>query len=117
MGSVDCRPITLFAQPHSKTATMTPYAAPIDKMLSMAALVAITTERNAVVSKMNEIATTAMISHASLLRSEERRVGKECRSGGSPYHEKKKGSGDWTVDTTMWEINEDEVGIRLLRRD
>src|SRR5437016_13430043 len=25
-----------------------------------------------------------------LMRSEERRVGKECRSGWSPYHEKKK---------------------------
>ena len=36
-----------------------------DKILSTAALVAITTDRNAAVSRKNEIATTAMISHAS----------------------------------------------------
>src|SRR5215510_15957175 len=29
-------------------------------------------------------------SHARVARSEERRVGKECRSRWSPYHEKKK---------------------------
>ena len=34
----------------------------MDSMLSIAALVAITTDRNAVVSSMNEIATTARIS-------------------------------------------------------
>ena len=39
IGSVDCRPITSFTQPHSKIATMTPYAAPMDKRLSTAALV------------------------------------------------------------------------------
>src|SRR5690349_24968400 len=30
------------------------------------------------------------VEQCSLLRSEERRVGKECRSRWSPYHEKKK---------------------------
>src|SRR5688572_33379529 len=30
----------------------------------------------------------------SRLRSEERRVGKECRSRGSQYHQKKKGAAD-----------------------
>ena len=46
---------------------MTPYAAPIDKMLRTAALIAITIDRNAAVSRRNEIATTAMISHSSRL--------------------------------------------------
>lgn len=36
-------------------------------MLRMAALAAITIDRNAAVSRKNDIATTAMISHASLL--------------------------------------------------
>ena len=31
IGSVVCRPITSFPQPHSKIATMTPYAAPMDR--------------------------------------------------------------------------------------
>ena len=46
---------------------MTPYAAPIDKMLRTAALAAITIDRNAAVSRRNEIATTARISHSSRL--------------------------------------------------
>ena len=57
----------------NETATITPYAVPIDRMLSMAALVAITIDRNAAVSRKNaavsrknEIATTATISHTSL---------------------------------------------------
>ena len=51
IGSVVCSPITLFSQPHWKIATITPTAAPIDSRLSMAALVAITIDRNAIVSR------------------------------------------------------------------
>src|ERR1700742_4739059 len=80
MGSVDCRPIRLLAQPHWKMATMTPKAAPIERMLRIAALIAITTDRNAVVSSRNEIATTARISQISrpaiwLLKSTDPAVG------------------------------------------
>ena len=57
-----CTPIRLAPQPHWKTATITPYAAPIDSRFMIAALVAMTTDRNATVSSTNAIATTARIS-------------------------------------------------------
>ena len=62
-----CRPIRLAPQPHWKIATMTPYAAPIDKMFSTAALVGITTDRNEAVSRMNAMKITARITHTRWL--------------------------------------------------
>ena len=59
-----CTPIRLAPQPHSKMATITPYAAPMDSRLSMAAFVAITTDRKAMISRTNAIATTTRISHS-----------------------------------------------------
>ena len=56
-----CTPIRLAPQPHWKIATITPYAAPIDSRFMIAALVAITTERNAVVSSTKATATTTRI--------------------------------------------------------
>src|SRR5690349_24963913 len=49
----------------------------------------------------------AVVDHTKIVdadvRSEERRVGKECRSRGSPYHEKKKNSrhGPVTLETVV----------------
>src|SRR5688572_32098591 len=39
---------------------------------------------------INSIDDSVIAMTAAVLRSEERRVGKECRSRWSPYHEKKK---------------------------
>src|SRR6476469_3133437 len=49
-------------QPHWKTATTTPYAAPTDSRLRIAALTEITRDRNAIVSSTRESSTTARIS-------------------------------------------------------
>ena len=38
------------------------------------------------VTDMMQIAETGLLSTPGLIRSEERRVGKECRSRWSPYH-------------------------------
>src|SRR5437016_12410994 len=40
--------------------------------------------------KQSQTRQSEYLEGGELLRSEERRVGKECRSGWSPYHEKKK---------------------------
>src|SRR5579859_1106259 len=67
IGSLLGTPIRLAPQPHWKMATITPTAAPIDSRFRIAAFVAMTTDRKAVVSRMNAIAITARISQASLL--------------------------------------------------
>ena len=52
-------------QPHWKTATTTPYAAPTDSRLRIAALTEITSERNATVSRTRaSSSTTARISQS-----------------------------------------------------
>src|SRR5438093_12272387 len=45
---------------------------------------------------------------AEPVRSEERRVGKECRSRGGPSDEKKK----WTIAEVRWERREERTGRR-----
>src|SRR3954453_668053 len=63
MGRCSSIPIQEDPHPHWNTATTTPYAAPTESRLSTAALVAITTDRNATVSRTNDSATTVRISH------------------------------------------------------
>src|SRR5437588_10215466 len=55
-------------------------------------------------------ATNQSTGGGRMKRSEERRVGKECRSRGSPYHEKKK-----TGVHTRAADGSDNVGYRLRR--
>src|SRR5438309_10774511 len=47
-------------------------------------------------------------------RSEERRVGKECRSRGSPYHEKKKRGVRWCAHHVWVERDHSLAGDRSL---
>ena len=49
-------------QPHWNTATTTPYAAPTDSRLRIAAFTEMTSERNAIVSRTSDSSTTARIS-------------------------------------------------------
>src|SRR6266508_3477327 len=46
--------------------------------------------------------------------SEERRVGKECRSRWPPYHSKKKGTGEQHLDNDAGELNAEAVGGRAI---
>ena len=67
IGSFSWMPINDDPQPHWKIATTTPYAAPTDSRFSTAALVAITTDRNATVSRTKASSTTARISQGMRL--------------------------------------------------
>src|SRR5207237_8491910 len=69
---------------------------------------------------MTNLSTECLIQLTKLGRSEERRVGKECRSGWSPYDEKKKnirperrrrGSGDEEA-TRRTAVGEEQEGVR-----
>src|SRR6266849_7955482 len=57
-------------------------------------------------------AARSALEDAGLRRSEERRVGKECRSRGSPYHEKKKE----VMRVNLGAENIRKWGIRCVRR-
>src|SRR5205807_9889568 len=50
-------------------------------------------------------------------RSEERRVGKECRSRWSAYHEKKKTEGPAKIIFRRSNINDETVGVMCLITD
>ena len=62
IGTVSSMPTHDDPQPHWKTATTSPYAAPTDSRLSTAALMPITSDRNAAVSSTRASSTTAAIS-------------------------------------------------------
>src|SRR5438034_11577232 len=47
---------------------------------------------------------SCVIPHAPKKRSEERRVGKECRSRWGPYHEKKKENGVMMSAVQRWKM-------------
>ena len=53
------RPIRLLPQPHWKTATRTPYAAPIDSRFMTAAFSGTTTDRKTSISSRNDATSTA----------------------------------------------------------
>ena len=59
-------PIRLLPQPHWKTATRTPYAAPIDSRFIAAAFSGTTTDRNTMVSSRNEMRMTKPMKSGSV---------------------------------------------------
>ena len=59
IGIVSSSPIRPLPQPHWNTATITPYAAPIDSRFMIAALSGTRIERNTIISRMNAPSTTA----------------------------------------------------------
>src|SRR5690349_24624177 len=69
-------------------------------------------------SSSREAATTCPTSERPEIscrtRSEERRVGKECRARRSPYHEKKKRAAWWRGETERWTTNANALSMQLL---
>jgi len=59
IGTVDSTPIRPAAQPHWKTMTSTPYAAPTLSRFSTTAFSGTSTDRNSTVSKRNDSSSTA----------------------------------------------------------
>ena len=59
IGTFSCTPIASAPQPHWKTATITPYAAPMLSMLRTAAFNGTSTERKTSISTRNDSPTTA----------------------------------------------------------
>ena len=66
MGVGPSSPSRLLPQPHWKTATRTPYAAPMDSRFITAALSGTTTERNTSISSRNDTAMTAPMNSGSV---------------------------------------------------
>src|SRR4030081_1148925 len=64
MGPV-CTPTTDPSHPHWNTATITPYAAPIDSMFITAALTGTAIDRNATINKKNETRMTPPMTQIS----------------------------------------------------
>src|SRR5262245_22922747 len=69
VGPVTSRPTRLCAQPHWKTATSTPNAAAAESIVEHAALIAIVSERNAIVSTRHVTPTTKSRKSGNLLAS------------------------------------------------
>ncbi len=63
IGAPPATPITLPNQPHWKTATMTPYAAPIDSRFITTALSGTSTDRNTARSSTKLSSRTAPMNH------------------------------------------------------
>ena len=65
MGTVWSSPNRPFAQPHWNTATITPYAAPIERRFMTAALSGTRIERNTTISSRNDSPTTTPMNSGS----------------------------------------------------
>jgi hypothetical protein len=65
IGTVSSRPTSPLSQPHWKMATITPYAAAIERMFMIAAFSGARMDRNTIMSRMNDNPTTAPMNSGS----------------------------------------------------